>query len=268
MAATGYEVDTVLALPHIRSYGTLVTEAYRLDTVAEGADRVGLGIVTNNPNCDGIQTGASDCDQQAVYPGSPSGGLTVWRQPAFSLWASLECSALSGVQDLLRAIIGWRIDALGSAAIASELITGAASGGDGLTDAGAAPSGSAGAGIGMAVARIESGLAARMGNGVGMVHMAVEYLGRAANDGAVILTGDGLRTRAGHVVVADGGYPTGTIWGSGPVGVSASSLNWLNGPMRHMAPAGASNRNIMKQLAAQYVVIAFNPCLTVKTTVS
>lgn len=268
MAFTGYEVDTVIALPEVRSYGTLVSEAFRLDTVAEGADRVGLGIVTNNPTCDPIQTGASDCNQQAVFPGSPSGGLAVWRQPAFSLWASLECSSISSVQDLMRAIIGWRMDALGSAAIAAELISGAASGGDGLTDAGAAPSGSNGTGVGMAVARIESGLAARMGNGRGMVHMAVEYLGRAVDSGAVVVGPNGLRTPAGHVVVADGGYPTGTIWGSGPVGVSSSALDWITGAPGQMAPPGASNRNIVKQLAAQYAVIAFNPCLAVKTAVT
>ena len=266
MALTGYEVDTVLALPEIRTRGTLLSEAYRLDTSAQGADRVALGIVTNNPNCDPIQTGTSDCNTQATLPGTASGGLTVWRQPAFTLWASLECSAVSSVQDLLRAIIDWRLDALGSAAIASELITGTASGGDGLTDAGLAPSGSAGAGIPLAVARIESGLAARMGNGRGLVHMAVEYLARAIDGGAVIVEGNGLRTPAGHHVVADGGYPTGTLWGSGPVGISSSAVEWLTGPHGQMQIS--TNRNILKQLASQYVVIAFNPCLTVKTAVT
>jgi hypothetical protein len=124
------------------------------------------------------------------------------------------------------------------------------------------------------VARIESGLAARMGNGLGMVHMAVEYLGRALTGGAVVRTPDGLRTPAGHVVVADGGYPIGTIWGSGPVGVSASALDWIGkvgqgqGQSLAYQTAAQINRNVLKQLAAQYVVIAFNPCLTVKTTVT
>ncbi len=271
MAATGYEAPVMLKLPGVRTAGTLVGEAYPIDAEFEGIDRTALGVVWNAPTCRTILAGGSECTTQSVLPNPVPSGLTEARQPAFSIWDALQCSSLSRNQDFMRSIIEWRMDAIGSAAIAAELISGAASGGAGL-NAGTALA--AGANAGAAIGLVEEALGAltRMGNGLGMVHMNVKHLTAARSSGAVVMDDEGWRTPAGHTVVADAGYPSGTIWGSGPVGLSASTLDWLSPPQGQLTLAVGQgmtdSQNIMQHLASKYAVLAFNPCLVVKSAVT
>lgn len=118
-----------------------------------------------------------------------------------------------------------------------------------------------------ALARVEDGLAARLGNGVGMIHVTPGMYNLLVASGAV----EDFRTAVGTTVVVDAGYnggqpPTGVvaansgwIYGSGPVLLQTADLT-ANG--RPLVALKMSDNTAMIDVE-QYAVVAFDPCTVV-----
>jgi hypothetical protein len=125
-----------------------------------------------------------------------------------------------------------------------------------------------------ALAAVEDGLAARIGNGEGFVHLTpglFTLLGKSIVD-----SGDGYRTRTGHRVVVDSGYVgiaagggassagEATVYGSGPVYLAVTQPRF-NGQDAESFVLADNTGVIHVEHAA---VLAFEPCTVVAAVAS
>jgi hypothetical protein len=125
-----------------------------------------------------------------------------------------------------------------------------------------------------ALAAVEEGLAQRIGNGIGMVHMTPGMT--VLVKGALTADGNDLRTPSGHLVVADAGYAGGApgagavtegeswIYGSGPVYLETTPL-LFNGAIAENYVMSTNTGTIDIQ---QYGILAFEPCSVVAAKVT
>jgi hypothetical protein len=165
-----------------------------------------------------------------------------------------------------------KIELVRSAIVAREVLTGALATSehsfigeaDTVTGLDTTPAGALGA--------VENGLAAKLGNGLGMIHVTPGLLTDLLSDAAVFMDGGSWKTANGHTVVADAGYTggapsTGTvtagapwIYGSGPVGYKTAIED------RGERIVNIS-RNKLVIVGAEWGVVAFEPCTVVAALV-
>ncbi len=166
-------------------------------------------------------------------------------QQSFRLYDALTGGAIEFTAGELKGLLSDRFALITSYAFAKELLSGAASGGNSLSQAAHAPTGlafgSAATPISNALAVFEAELARTLFGGRGLIHMppsmmilAQEYLVR---------DGDRWTTPSGHLVVFDGGYgdapqPSGEVasgageewlYASGPVAYEATNPRFVGG---------------------------------------
>lgn len=194
-------------------------------------------------------------------------------QKPFGLLEGLQRSSLCNPGDLPR-IMRARLDLYGSAAVANELVTGNISTGISLAgEADVAVSGAQKLKVGLAI--LENALAAKLGNGRGVIHVPpglVALMEDVAQDDTA------LETATGHAVVADGGYTgkvspdtggasagAGEYWlyGSGPIYLSSSTALPEFGAMESFDMV----HNLWDYYADQYAVVWFDPCAVVAVRV-
>jgi hypothetical protein len=125
-----------------------------------------------------------------------------------------------------------------------------------------------------ALAAVEEGLAQRIGNGIGMVHMTPGML--TILKGQLEFDGNEVRTVTGHRVVADAGYAGGApgagtvtegeswIYGSGPVYLETTPV-LFNGAIAENYVMSTNTGTIDIQ---QYGILAFEPCSVVAAHVA
>jgi hypothetical protein len=126
-----------------------------------------------------------------------------------------------------------------------------------------------------ALAAVESGLAARLGNGTGMIHLPVGLFTLLANGGGFKITDGEWQTPAGNVVVADAGYPGGAptdgavtagqpwIYGSGPIYFDSTGVV-ENGEAWQRYNYVEDIHNLYFD---EHFVVAFEPCAVVAAQV-
>lgn len=156
-------------------------------------------------------------------------------QPTFRLLDALTASALEFTPAELTTLLADRFALITSWAFASELLSGAASGGNALSKAAHAPTGmafgAAATPVWNALAVIEADLALTLYGGAGIIHMPPSMMVIAQE----YLVPDGNRwtTPSGHLVVFDGGYTNAPP----PEGEAASAAgeDWIyaSGPVAH-----------------------------------
>lgn len=162
-----------------------------------------------------------------------------------------------------------------SAAFASELISGAASGGHSLSSTATAPNGaafgSAATPIWNAIAVLEEEIAERLQGGVGYIHLPPGLLAQAVKAYGVKLNAVGMwETPAGNIVISDAGYmnplePTGqAASGVADDWVYASGPIWYAATVPTLIGDGAETvdftRNRFTRYVAGYGILVFDPC--------
>ena len=191
----------------------------------------------------------------------------------FTMWLQTEFTTISGWSPEEHAEWARRkIELVRSAVIAREVMTASLASSDHsfvgeadtVTGIDASPTGALGA--------VETALGAKIGNGLGLIHVTLGLLTHLAAEGAVMLEGGSWKTANGHTVVADAGYQggapsTGTvtvaepwIYGSGPVGYK-SALDDRGGPTIDIT------RNRVQLVQVEWGIVAFEPCTVVAAKV-
>lgn len=127
-----------------------------------------------------------------------------------------------------------------------------------------------------ALAAVEDGLAARMANGLGMIHVSPGTLIILNAGGGLHFDGENYRTASGHIVVADSGYSGGEpASGAGATGTVTPGESWIYGSgLVHYRLSGLVDLgeewemynyrdNILRLNAEEYGVLMFEPCQVV-----
>lgn len=117
-----------------------------------------------------------------------------------------------------------------------------------------------------ALAAVESGLAQRLNNGLGMIHVSPGMASRLVSASALERRGGQLYSPLGHLVVADAGYVgaggvagQSTIYGTGVVRYQTTEVNFLSTPWENFDWAN----NITEAQAERYGIVLFEPCAVV-----
>jgi hypothetical protein len=265
VAATGMEqvIEGVQLVPRPR--GLLVDVAQNLDLAG---DRWRGGVKFPSLGCSGIgRIPLEFCADENITQTEPTRGVVTFQ--AFSVVANESCSANDIDEAWLYERLNERMNAMASEQIAAELMSGTVTGTspslrDSPTVVTTTPSDAK-----TVMARVEKGLAAKLHNAQGIIHMPVESLMWGDVTGAVLVAGDRLETKSGNLVAADAGYlgdpPTGTaanaatrwIYGSGPVALQL-------GPPRNLRMQFPDmSRNIVTGRVIAEAVVAFDPCAVV-----
>ncbi len=166
-------------------------------------------------------------------------------QQSFRLYDALTGGAIEFTPGELKGLLSDRFALITSYAFAKELLSGAASGGNSLSQAAHAPTGLAfGSGavpVVDALAFLEAELARTLFGGQGIIHVSPAVMFHAREH--LERDGDRWTTPSGHLVVFDGGYvdavePTGQaassateewIYASGPVAYEATNPRFVGG---------------------------------------
>lgn len=264
-----YVVETTV--PKLRARGLLADAVITRPWL----NRYAFGVTYRPWDCESYDVTGVEPELCGVEDNSElSGDLADFvTQPAFGLMAALSMSELCRSAEELDNIQQARFALYGSAAVASELMTGAISGGESLSSA-ADALGAATVDLGFAL--LEQELADRLGNGAGVVHLPPGLLGIAISEGFVVRVNGRFETVTGHAVAADGGYSgkvspatggsvagTGEYWvyASGPVVVSTSAPMFP--PIDGESFDFAGGRNMRELYADQLGVVWFDPCSVV-----
>lgn len=276
MAATGFEISVELPSAPRRPLGLLadaLTPTTFTDAELKGnPNRWILGATFVPWGCSDLSAGPNDCDPESY---SATGFPTEVTQPSFLLWDALQCTTLSGVGDIMDGRIVTRLRDLASAAVASELLSGTASGGDGLADVATSPTdvpfGWPALSPVDALTVIEEELADRLHGLQGMIHVTPGLLHRLTVLGGVVRDDQLWYTPTGHVVVADAGYvgapaPTGEgaaavgeawIYASGPVFYTSDDPELLGADNQEVVNM---DRNIRRRFGLSHGLLLFEPC--------
>jgi hypothetical protein len=195
-------------------------------------------------------------------------------QSAFQIYDAFNASALDHTPDIIDGYLSDRNRLQQSAALAAELLTGAASGGRSLSSTATAPAmrafGSAAVSVQQGVAILEDDLARTLYGGQGMIHMSPGLLGLAIQNAGFSFRDGEWYTALGHCVVADAGYvdakePTGLtasaamkewMYASGPVVLGSTAADLLGGPANEFMDM---TRNKFVRWMSSYAILQFDP---------
>jgi hypothetical protein len=278
MPVTGYRTEIRNPLPQVRTLGVAAATYLPMDFVSvQERPRWGMhGVQLPTFGCP-VPQGFGEPDELCDY-------TVTAREPnvdlndadgcaefnPFEVYFQLEHKFVqSYTRDELMTYLRAYAQLHRSRIIAREALTGT------LTAAGPSLAGEADAVTGVdssikgALAAVEDGLAARIGNGVGMIHLSPGLF--TLLGGSFDVTDTEIRTKTGHLVVVDAGYvgiapgggaPTaGEAWiyGSGPVYLEATPTRY-NG---QDAEAFELTTNTGVIHFEETAVVAFEPCTVV-----
>lgn len=196
-------------------------------------------------------------------------------QTPFRISDAAKASLLAYTLEEVGARLSARYNRSVSAAFASELISGTASGGQSLSSTATAPNGIAFGGAAVpiwhALAVLEEEIAERLQGSVGYIHLPPGLLAQAVNTYGLSLNAQGMwETPAGNIAISDAGYlnpppPTGEaasnattdwVYASGPV--------WYAATVPILIGDGAETvdftRNRFTRYIAGYGILVFDPC--------
>lgn len=219
----------------------------------------------------------TSCDPEEMPAGLTPGECETWEtQTAFRLSDAWTVSTLDVAE--ANSDLEAFYDIVVGAAFASELLSGAASGGMSLSNTATAPTGQA---FTDPAEKIETGLmileaeiAERLQGAVGWIHASQAVHNRLVAKAAVRLENGQWRTPAGNIVITDAGYlnpPKPTAGGPG----SGAATDWMyaSGPVlfestqptTYQALAGTAvttpwNRNKVTTYLTGYGILVFDPC--------
>ena len=196
-------------------------------------------------------------------------------QTPFRISDAYKGSTLDTTSDTTAEILVSRYNLQISASFASELLSGAASGGRALSKSATAPNDYA-FGVGAvhiynAFARLEEELAERLQGQVGYLHVPPGMLAKAKVFYGVELNAEGQwETAAGNIVISDAGYCVPTP----PTGQAAAGVgnDWLyaSGPVYFestspiLVGVGSDTfdrtRNTLRQYIDGFGILVFDPC--------
>lgn len=263
MASTGFGPVLDYPAAPVRPWGLFLQTAQRINP----SFRFPLGVKFQGANYDPLFLNDADCTPSGLM--EPHGYKDVEEQPAFSVYDSVICSTLSKTFEEVSAYIEQRWPVLISHAYATELLTGAASGGHSLQGDDTALGASATV-LG-AVSTLDGVLAQNLRGGQGMLHMAPSILVYAVKDGVVNLKGGKYFSPSGHLVVADSAYepagdPDGVttvpVYATGPVYWAATDRRPLSGIAHENTDF---SRNTVRAVEEAYGLLLFDPDLVWST---
>jgi hypothetical protein len=227
-----------------------------------------------------IADAETDCDPEEMPASLTPAECATWEtQPAFRLsdaWkgSTLDLVAEEDLADRYRIQFG--------ASIASELLSGDASGGISLSSEATAPTGfaftdpakSVPDGFGL----LESEIAERLQGGVGYIHVSPMLHNRLVAKCGVRINAEGnWESPAGNIVITDAGYINPPKPSSGPASGAATDWMYASGPVvwastapsvlglgstgfTGSAAATPWNRNQVTRWLTGYAIVAFDPC--------
>lgn len=286
MAVTGTRIETRTPLPEVRRRATALTTYLPMGWLSEqnpprwvmsGASISTMGcqqLEGNGEPDDICDYTVTERDPNLTLPGDSEPGDCIEFNP-FEIYTQLEHKLVQGYsREELRQYMDDYALLHRSRIIAKETMTGYLTAANpSLVSVAETVTGLDTTVLG-ALAAVEDGLAARIGNGVGMIHLTPGIF--TLLRGSFVFDDNEVRTITGHRVVADAGYTggapsTGTvtsgetwIYGSGPVYLETTMPEW-NGD----GPAGfelTTNTGILDVL--QYAVVAFETCPVVAARVA
>lgn len=237
MAIVNNPVLVELPAPRTRTVGTLLS-AMRplpapLSTGGASQDEFWRnGVTWMEWDCRGPRVeDANFCipaDHSAVDLGDSSDCPSYFEQPAFTVWDAIRWTTLRrGEEEEIVSRLVHSVNDLVGYALAQELMTGSASGGDGVTSTGVFlgeatdPRG--------ALAALEQHLADTLKGDLGLIHVTPRGLTYLVTNGSVRFNGTEFVSPTGHTVVADAGYNNDvmTFNASGTLVHADASETWM-----------------------------------------
>jgi hypothetical protein len=226
--------------------------------------------------------GGDDCSNFDfnVVPDECEAAVT---QDPFRVSDAFKAATLDMIYSEVDEMLASRFNLQVSASFASELLSGAASGGMSLSSEASAPNGAA-FGVGAtpiwnALAILEEEIAERLQGGVGYIHLPPGLLSQAVSECELTLNTDGQwETPVGNIVISDAGYinpppPTGEGASSGAEDwIYASGPVWFESTVPILIGQGSEtltlSENTFTQYIAGYGILVFDPCPVTAVLVS
>lgn len=272
MAATGYEKDIDLPGPRPRTRGILTQAARELpnsELIADGSNRLTAGVTWLPWGAITLTADTATC--ATVYAKAARALPAVVYMPAFLIYDSLKCGAISGLLDEMWARLDKNFEVGVSAAIARQLEF-AASGGIGLQgNATYVPAGlGAATSLRVALNSAENYIASKLLDSVGMIHMTPGLLTLAAADYLVEWDGSVYRTHTGTIVVGDAGHTGLSTPQGAAIGTATAPWIYVTGDVWY-ALRGVEKgpetgegtqfirKNLERPLLEVYALLAFDP---------
>lgn len=217
---------------------------------------------------------AADCSTEtlAAITATCEAALT---QSPFQIIDALKASTLEWTVEMLDAYLGMRVQLMVSSVFASELISGAASGGMALSKSAHAPDdiafGAAAKPIWEVLAALESELAQHIPNGRGYIHVPPGLLSTATMSYGCVLNSQGFyETPNGNIIVADSGYQQPTQPTGQPAPSAGTDWVYASGPvfyeMTDFVGLGIGSetynftKNTINRWISGYGILVFDPC--------
>lgn len=255
--------------------GRLLDVLSRFDVPGNVSDRWLGGVTWTPTEClDLLLTDVEVCNRVDLTD-NPRDCVAPITQSAFNVYDAFQGSTLEYTREEIEEEITYRMPTLVSAAFATELISGATSGGRGLADDAHAPTEAAFGTVlpvWQALAALESDLARTIGGAQGVIHLPPGMLAQGVTEYGFRLENGQYETPLGHKVVADAGYvdaaaPNGQVasgagedwvYASGPVEYQMTEPMTINGP--EMASGFDRTRNTLTMFREVAGILVFDPC--------
>ena len=256
-----------------RSIGTLLN-AVQVLPVDAAADRWLAGITWQPRPSRALSASAVDVCNPADFVNPNYACTAAIEQVAFQIYDAFNASALDHTPEIIDGMLSERDSLQQSAAIASELLTGAASGGRSLSSTATAPAmrafGTAAVTVQQGIAILEDDLARSIYAGQGLIHLSPGLLGIAIQNAGLSFYDGQWHTALGHRIVADAGYvdakePSGQaasaamkewIYASGPIALASTAADLIGGPANEFTDM---TRNKFVRWMSSYAILQFDP---------
>lgn len=153
-------------------------------------------------------------------------------QSAFYLWDAIGCSTLSADYDELDRRLRYSLVDTVSYAVAQELMTGNASGGNHFADEATVLASSGVPSVVEGLAALELHFAQATHGAQGYLHISVDAFVLLATNSTIHFDGSVWRTPTGNVVIADPGYTNAVMTpDGGGAGSTTTSWMYISGPV-------------------------------------
>lgn len=275
MPIVGNPITVEIPRPRLRTRGALLPSLRPLPSPLRTGDQSQDGWWRNGVQwmpwgCDGPRLESNDwcapVDRSATTPRDCD---TYREQPAFTIWDSIKLNALGrGEEQGMFDRLSWTVNDLVSYALGLELMTGAASGGDGLSDVDVFL-GTASDAKG-ALGALEQYLADTMKGALGLIHVTPRGLVALVTNGSVSWNGAEYISPGGHTVIADAGYRDSIM---NPEVRPSADETWMFSsgdvfykmdPEARLVGDGAGivdiSHDTIVQLAERQAILVFDPC--------
>lgn len=256
-----------------RTIGTLLSAVTVLP--ADGVAERWMNGVTWQPRpTRALSVSAVDTCNPADFVNPNYACVAAIEQSAFQIYDAFNASALDHTPEIIDGYLSDRDRLQQSAAIATELLNGAASGGRSLASTATAPAmrafGTAAVTVQQGIAILEDDLARTLYGGQGIIHLSPGLLGLAIQNAGLSYRDGQWYTALGHRIVADAGYvdakePAGQaasaamkewIYASGPIVLASTASELLGGPANEFMDM---TRDKFVRWMTSYAILQFDP---------